>query len=401
MTPRLGIDAHRLHGSRAGVGRYLSELLRAWAAAPLPFSPVVLYTPTPIPDDVLPDSHPFDVRVTATRWPVGAWQQLSLPWEARHDDLLFCPSYVSPFLFRGPTVVTIHDAIHEVMPTAFRRRDRYRALLYRSSAHRAELVLTVSEAAKTDLERHYRLPPGRVRAIPLGADAVAAGVSPSDVARVRAAYRLGERPVVLFVGKFTRRRRLDELLRAFAVVRQTGRPHLLVLVGTNHLGLPLERLAGELGVADAVRFAGHAPDDDVAALYRDADLFVYPSEYEGFGLPVLEAMAAGTPVVTLDNSSLTEIAADAAILLPEATAEALAEAMVQVLDDATLRADLVARGRRRAATYTWEATADRTLAALVELAVDRRHDRALRNTTLRVRTGAMRQFSPRKVHAEY
>jgi glycosyltransferase involved in cell wall biosynthesis len=279
--------------------------------------------------------------------------------------VLFCPSYVAPLTFRGKFVVTVHDAIHEVMPEAFPRRDRYRALLYRHSARRAALVVTGSEAARRDLIHHYGLPATRVRAIPLGADALPVG---TDDACVRASLGLAATPFVLFVGKFTRRRRLMELVEMTAKLEAAGRPHALVLVGDDPHGFPLAERARELGIADRVRILGPLDDHEVAALYRAADVFIYPSEYEGFGLPVVEAMAAGTPVVTLDNTSLVEIAGGAAVLLPDANPLKMAAAVEDVLDDTTLRADLIARGRRRARGYTWSATADATLAALQDAA---------------------------------
>jgi glycosyltransferase involved in cell wall biosynthesis len=354
MAPHLGVDAQRLVGSRAGVARYLASLLREWAGTERPFGRVTLFTPAALPDDVLPDGHPFDVEVV--RGPsLRLWGQFQLPRAARGVDLLFCPAYVAPLRYRGRYAVVMHDALLEVLPQAFSRQALRRRGLYRRSAERAALVLAPSEASKRDLERVYELDPDRVRAIHLGVDDRFRDVTDDDARRVRDRYGLGDRPVILFVGKLSRRRNLPSLVQAVAKLRSD---HVLVLAGEDHLGLGL--------VGDRVRVLGFVPDDDLPALYRAAETFVYPSDYEGFGIPVLEAMAAGTPVVTLDNSALSEVAGDAAVLLPDAGVDTLAGAFERLAADPALRADYAARGRKRAAGFTWAETARRTIEALRE-----------------------------------
>lgn len=351
MGPHLGVDAQRLVGSRAGVARYLASLLREWAAMELPFGQVTLFTPAELPADV---EHPFEVRVV--RGPsLRLWGQFQLPRAARGVDLLFCPAYVAPLRYRGRYAVVMHDALLEVLPGAFSRQALRRRGLYRRSAERAALVLAPSEASKRDLERVYELEPERVRAIQLGVDDRFRSATEADAERVRESYGLGDRPVILFVGKLSRRRNLPNLVQAVAKLRSD---HLLALAGEDHLGL------GPAG--DRVRVLGFVPDDDLPALYRAAEIFVYPSDYEGFGIPVLEAMAAGTPVVTLDNSALAEVAGDAAVLLPDAGVDQLTGAFERLAADSSLRADYAARGRERAARFTWAETARRTIDALRE-----------------------------------
>lgn len=348
MGPHLGVDAQRLVGSRAGVARYLASLLREWGGMELPFDRVTLFTPAELPADV---EHPFDVRIV--RGPsVRLWGQFQLPRAARDVDLLFCPAYVAPLRYRGRYAVVMHDALLEVLPQAFRRQALRRRGLYKRSAERAALVLAPSESSKRDLERVYELDPERVRAIHLGVDDRFRTAAEGDV-RVR--YGLGDGPLILFVGKLTKRRNLPNLVRAAAQLPD----HLLVVVGEDHVGL---------GLADdeRLRVPGFVPDDDLPALYRAAEIFVYPSDYEGFGIPVLEAMAAGTPVVTLDNSSLAEVAGDAAVLLPNGGMDELAGAFRRLAADPALRADYAARGRERAAGFTWAETARRTIDALRE-----------------------------------
>jgi glycosyltransferase involved in cell wall biosynthesis len=361
----LGVDTQRLLGSRAGVARYLASLLREWADMELPFSRVTLFTPAPLPDDVLPEDHPFEIAVIpGSRRLWGQWQ---LPRAARGVDLLFCPAYVAPLAYTGRYAVVMHDALLEVLPGTFTRRARLRRGLYRRSARRAACVLAPSAASKHDLERVYGLDPGRVHAIRLGVDERFRTASDHDATRVREHFGLGTRPVILFVGKLSRRRNLPNLVRAVAALRGRGcSDHLLVLVGEDHLSQRLEELGRAVGIGDGLRVLGFVPDDDLPALYRAAEIFVYPSDYEGFGIPVLEAMAAGTPAITIDNSALAEVAGSAAVLLGSAGVEELTDALERLAADPTLRVEYAERGRARAAQFTWAETARQTLETLVE-----------------------------------
>ena len=364
----LAVDIHRLLGTQAGVARYLRALLREWAASELPFERVVLLTPGQPPLGALPSEHPFESQVLPTR-AGGAGLHWALARAARDADVLFCPSYVSPLPFRGRTVVTTHDAVHELLPETFPWRSRYRPWLYRRSARRADAVITDSEASRSDLIRIYGLDPRRVHTILLAADEAFSAPDDTMAARVRERYGLGDGPLVLFVGRFSRRRNLPVLVRAFGRCRPRLPPGArLVLAGDDPLGLSLAEVARRAGVADAVRLLGHVDDDDLPSLYRAATVFVYPSDHEGFGLPPLEAMAAGTAVVTLANSSLVEVVGDAGLLLPRADEETLAGAIEQLVGDPALRAAHAARGRERAAMFSWRRTARQTMDVLADVA---------------------------------
>ena len=366
----LGVDVERLTGRRTGVARYISALLREWAQMDLPFDQVTLYSPSRPPDDALPEAHSYALSVLGAPGPRAAWAHWTLARAARAEDVLFCPSYVVPLAYGGPTVVTIHDAIHEVMPEAFPRRSLWtRRPLYRRSARRAKLVLTDSLSSKRDIERAYGVTDERVLAIPLGVGDQFRNVADEEQARIREGYGFATSEVVLFVGKFSRRRNVPTLVRAFAELRRAHDVDaLLVLAGDDHLGLELVELARELGIADSVRIPGHVPDSDLPGLYAAATMFAYPSDYEGFGLPVVEAMAAGTAVITLDNSALREVADSAALVLPEATVDGLAEAMWRLVDDTDLRQELARRGEARSRSFSWPETARKTITALARVA---------------------------------
>ena len=221
-------------------------------------------------------------------------------------------------------------------------------------------MITVSETSRRDIAHAYGVPLSRVTSVPNGCGAeFFVPPTPALAEDVRRRYTLAGVPFCLFVGKFARRRNLPVLVEAFADARaRAGVPHALVLVGEDTVGEPV----GD--AADFVRVTGYVPEEDLHVLYHEADAFVYPSSYEGFGLPVLEAMAAGTPVLTARNSALVEVAGDAALLVDEPRRDLLADALATLLSDAALRERLSEEGRQRARLYPWSRTAAETMAVL-------------------------------------
>lgn len=359
----LGIDALRLARPQTGVARYLANLLREWAGGEMPFARITVFAPSP--HAAIPSAWE---AIGGPRRSGAAWQHAWLPVQARRRrvDLLFCPAYIAPLGYRGRYVVTIHDAIQEARPADFSLAGRVRhAPLYRVSARGAGHILTDSAAAADDIRHHYGTPAAQITAVPLAAESLFHPRPAATLATTRARYGLDDRPFVLFVGKLSPRRNLPALLDAFAsIVREEGLPHRLVLAGLNHHDLPIARLARELGIADRLRFPGYIPDEDLASLYAAADLFAYPSEMEGFGLPILEAMASGAPVLTLRRGAMAEVAGEAACYADDGSSAALRRGMAPVLRDGALRADLRRRGLARAAAFSWGETARRTLAVL-------------------------------------
>lgn len=366
----LGIDARRLVGQRTGVARYLSALLREWSACPQPFERMILYSPSALPEEVVAGPS-FERRVLPARGPTLVWENVKLAPAAREVDVLFCPSNTVPLLYRGRCVVTIHDAIQELWAHTFPWWYRLRyGLHYRWSAHRADAVLTGSESSRTDLLALYKLSPGKVATVPLAAEPTFRRLEDRGACSgMRDRLGLGDAPLVLFVGKLTGRRNVGALIAAFATLRADHRlPHRLVIVGPRSSAVEPGRLAREHGVSDAVVYAEYVSDDDLALLYNAADLFVLPSSYEGFGLPNLEAMQSGVPVITGNNSSLKEVAGDGACLLDDLGPESLSRAMAKVLLDRELHDRLAERGLQRARGFSWARTAERTMQVLAEVA---------------------------------
>jgi glycosyltransferase involved in cell wall biosynthesis len=364
----LDVNGLRLTGRRFGVGRYIEYLLRNWTDLDGGFEGIRLYTPRPL-DSPFELPACVDHRIVPTAGPNGWWEQVVLP--RRHDprDLLFCPSYVVPLAARGKVVVT-HLGSYEAVPGEFALRDRLKSrLLYQASARRAARVITVSESAKADIVRFYGVRPQKVMVIPLGVDPRFRPLA--DEPRLADARRrlLGEdRPFVLFVGKFSRRRNIPALIEAFGRAKRTrGLPHALVLVGENTSGHDIEALAAASGLERDLVTRPYEEHETLLELYNAADAFVYPSSYEGFGIPVLEAMACGVPTIALRNTAFLEFAT-AAYLAENATIGELQHALETVLLDDRLRLRLSQEGVVRARDYHWGRIAQRTLEVLREVA---------------------------------
>jgi glycosyltransferase involved in cell wall biosynthesis len=272
----------------------------------------------------------------------------------------------------GRYVATIHDMIPLLCPQWVTHKHR---LVVTASYHRlrrqADLVVTPSEATKADVARHLRMNPQRIVVIPWGCDErfQLAG-DPEHVDAVQRRYHLPAQ-YLLFVGTLEPRKNLVTLLHAYAMLRAEGWAEDLKLVVAGRMGwlyADIFDTVKALSLEGEVVFTGFVADEDLPSLYRGAQLFVYPSLYEGFGLPILEAMASGVPVITSNLASMPEVAGDAAILVDPHDAKAIAEGIVRVLAEDRLRDVLIQKGFARARRFTWESVAEQTLALYAALA---------------------------------
>ncbi len=356
---RIGIYAPNMATpAPSGVERYIAELLRALAERP-PVHEVALITDSP--DLPVPAG---GRRVTVRSMGRGArlwFDHCRLARVAREEklDLLHCPKSFVPSGLDCPGVATVHDVIFlkdgAQYPFWWRA---YWTRALRASLSRASAVITVSEAVGRDVDRLVPGARGKVHAVRSGVNPRSFGVSEEQARRVLEVRKL-RGPYFLFVGNLTRRKNIPVLLDAYPSVRdETGTS--LVLAGAPEYGADdvLARLGrGEPGVS----YLGRVPDEELPALYRGALAFVYPSQDEGFGLPVLEAMASGLPVITTTGGALPEAAGDAALLVPPGSSSDLAAAMKRLAEDAALRSDLRTRGEARARRFTWQETAVETV----------------------------------------
>jgi glycosyltransferase involved in cell wall biosynthesis len=358
---RVAIDARKLHDF--GIGTYIRNLLRQLARLDRD-TEYVLICGERDRELGLSLGDNFRVEIDSSK-PYSIREQLTIPWTLVRvrASIFHEPHYVLPPLTHCRSVVTIHDCIHLRFPQYLSKAGAlaYARAQMGAAARRSHRILTVSEASKRDILEFFDVPPEKVTVIYNGIDERFSTPPPED--RIRAVeerYQLqGE--FALYVGNVKPHKNVERLLDAFHLVRQSGLDHLKLVVIGDEISkyAALRRAVHRYNLHKYVRFLGFLPDDTLAVVYRLASVFVFPSLYEGFGLPPLEAMACGTPVITSNVSSLPEVTADAALLVDPYSADEIGDAMRRVLTDGALRSDLSARGLARAREFSWERAAER------------------------------------------
>ena len=344
---RLVIDGQRLTAGRTGVGRCLELLLSDWALTGWPMAEVVLVLRDRAGLARVPTASGLERIVVGERWPGLVWETFGLGRVLRPGDLLFAPANLVPWTWRGATVAVLYDTLPWSVPESFPWHVRVRfGGRYRMAARRAARIVVPSACTARDVARVHGVPLERIavvypapdgRLTPLAADA-------PEVRAARSWLGLGEAPFFLFVGKRSGRRNVPAILSAFARVRERHPEYRLVFVGPG---------GGEPVPADApgVVVAGHVAEEVLHGLLASAHALVYPSNYEGFGLPVVEAQACGCPVVTLRNSALEESGGGAAWYLETASADAIEQALEGLARRLELRARLAALGLANASRF--------------------------------------------------
>jgi glycosyltransferase involved in cell wall biosynthesis len=377
----IGIDASRATvARRTGTETYSLHLIRALLEIGAQHT-FRLYTNARPPAGLYPGGiAPRNCEVRVMPFP-RLWTHVRLSAEMllHPPDVLFVPSHVLPLIHAPRSVVTVHDLGFLSYPEAHRSADR-RYLRWSTgwNAAQATMVLADSEATKADLVAAYRVRADKVRVVYLGFGADMARVAdPAAIAEVASRYGIGTRSYLLYVGTLQPRKNLARIVDAFAAL--AGRPELsdvqLVLAGKQGwLYDDLFSRVTRLGLEDRVLFPGYIPEADLPALLSGALAFVFPSLYEGFGIPVLEAGACGVPVITSNTSSLPEVAGDAALLVDPHDVDALADAMYRLVTDEALRRELAERGHRNVKRFSWEKCAAETLAVLEAAARGRIED---------------------------
>jgi glycosyltransferase involved in cell wall biosynthesis len=292
-------------------------------------------------------------------------EQIKIPWALKREGvtLFHAPHYVLPALVPCRSVVTIHDCIHLMFPEYLPSRLAlgYARASISLAARRADRVLTVSESSKRDILRFVDTEPEKIDVIYNAYDErFSREPREEDVVRVRERYQLQDE-FVLYAGNVKPHKNVERLIDAFQIVHARGLNHLKLVVIGDELskGTSLRRAVHRHNLHKYVRFLGYLPEDTLAVMYRLAGVFVFPSLYEGFGLPPLEAMASGTPVVTSNVSSLPEVAGDAALLVNPLDPAEIADGILRVLTDEALRRDLRRKGLVRASQFSWESSARR------------------------------------------
>jgi len=363
----IGVDASRAaRPLRTGTENYSYHLIRALLEVGTGHR-YRLYFHQPPPSHLFPPG-PWEAR--AIPFP-RLWTHLRLSWEMhRHPpDLLFIPAHVLPLWHPRRSVVTVHDLGFRRFPRAHRPLDRrYLEWSTRYHARAAAHLLADSQATRRDLMEAYGVPSERITVVYPGRDESLRRVEDlPTIERIKECYGI-EGDYVLHLGTLHPRKNLRRLVEAFALLGRDAGWKLVLAGRKGWLYEPLFRRVAALGLEDRVRFIGYVPQCDLAPLLSGAHCLAFPSLYEGFGLPVLEAMACGTPVICSNTSSLPEVAGDAALLVAPEDTQAWAEGLYRLLTDAELRRSLARRGRRRARAFSWDRAARQVLRVFEEVA---------------------------------
>jgi glycosyltransferase involved in cell wall biosynthesis len=370
---RVGLNAHLLSLDRnyrgAGINGYIHQLLRHLPTVGGDEAPLLLYRA--YLHDVRFEA-PAGLSVSHSRWDTGgpwqriAWEQTRLAAISRSLDLIHGLAFAIPLACACPAVVTVHDLSFLRFPNAFRHFNRsYLSFITRISTRKAARVIAVSESTRQDVITFFGVPGERVAVVPNGVAEEFHPVDPAEVAGFRRSKRLPEH-FILFLGTLEPRKNIVRLLEAYALwlhelpANAKSTPLLVIAGAKGWFYETIFARVNDLGLADRIIFPGFVPAEELPWWYRAAELFVYPSLFEGFGLPVLEAMACGTPTITSKASSLPEVAGDAALLIDPEDTEGLAGALAHVLAEPEVAAKMRAAGLRQAARFSWTRTAAQT-----------------------------------------
>ncbi len=360
---RIGIDAHSIGGRQGGNETYYRTLLQGLAQVESEQDYVVYGTNRSALVDLKLDRQRF--RISQIR-PATRYIRIpvTMPIKAYRDHLdVFHAQHIIPPFMKCRSVTTIPDIAYEHFPEYFPPfQVAWSKRLIRWSARKADHIITVSHFSKADLVERYAIDPEKIT---VTYEAAGKEYYPRDreKARERIARRYGiEKPFILYVGRLQGRKNLVRLVEAYAQVRRDGSKHQLVLVGKKEwMAEPILAKVADLGLGDEVVLTGYVASEDLPWFYSAADVFAYPSFFEGFGLPVIEAMACGTPVITSMGSSLQEVAGEAALIVDPADVSSIRLALEQLLGDEPLRTKLGRAGIHRSGQFDPDQTAVQTI----------------------------------------
>jgi len=362
------VNGQRLSGEPTGVGRYIEMVLIELQELIDP-DQIDLVLPQPL-DPVRSAQLRVRSQVVASGLPALIWENVALPRRTRGVTVLFAPSYTLPLAFRGKSVLS-NLGIYESMPQTFPWWHRIRhGPLYRYSARQASVVIANSESTKHDIASSYGVAPEKIRVVVPGVAECFHPRQPSDHLRsLKTELGFGDAPYLLFVGKLSHRRHVPELLQALDLLKQQHNiPHKLLIVGPNTLGWDIDGAIAARRSRTDIRYVAHLDWNALAAIYAGADLFVLPTEHEGLSFTILEAMASGAPVVTLDHAALEDGMRDAVGLAQSPEPEQLAAAVLQSLKPQRRQA-LSQRGLEVSRRFSWRENAKATLNIIQEVAV--------------------------------
>lgn len=355
---KIGIDIQTTLGRKTGFGFYVSNLVETLKKIDNKNEYAFLKPET---------DKDFNVP---KRW---VWDQITIPKLATQSnvDILHQTCFSAPVFYRGKIVVTIHDLIsvffgHNIPFWSRQYFAKWMPFTYRFADH----LIAVSEHTKKDAIKVLGIPENKITVIHEAADERYKVIDdPKAHHRIREKYKLGDKPIILHIGTLEPRKNLSFLIKSFSIAKKDGLDASLVITGKKGWYYEgLFTLVDELELQDNVIFTGYVDDEDIPTLYNVAAVFTFPSQYEGFGLPPLEAMASGTPVISSNTSSMPEVVGDAGILLPPKNEAKWAEAMTQVISDKKLQQSMRAKGLEQAKKFSWEKCARETIAVYEKVA---------------------------------
>ena len=364
---KIGIDCRLHYYNRTGIGRYIHNLIREFPqCTPADVELVLLQSRRERGAIAQEPSVRYRKVVTPAHHPWEQWL-LALEVAAKGVDVLHSPDHIAPRRFGWQSVVTILDVAFLAHPEAYSAASlRYYTQVFRTLS-RAARVITISDFTRDEVLNRVSIAPDKVKTIHLAVDPTFYPRSDDACESVKSRLEIPD-SYFLVVGTIEARKNLERLVAAYALLPRKDRPRLVFAGGSGfHSDRVLEAVQAH-HLEDQVRFLGHVSDADLPMLYSGALCLLFPSRYEGFGLPILEAMACGCPVVTSNRGSMAEVAGDAAILVDPDSVEAMAEGISTLMENQSLRDDMIAKGHARVQQFSWRAAAEQTLAVYREAA---------------------------------
>lgn len=371
---KIGIDGHNLEGKPTGVGRYLLNILREWDQQDLPVDlEFILYFKSEIPKDLnLSDKFQKKLLKVSSQ---ALFMHSSLCRQAAQDklDWLFCPGYLAPLFYRGKIALTLHDIIYQARPDLYNWpswKDKILLKLFsKISAKKADLIFVPSEYTKQEVLKHYQVDLNKIK-ITLEAADVKKVIDQKKIAAFKQKYQIQDK-FILYIGSIFNRRHLPETIRAFEQIVKQLKDYQFLMIGKNHTA-PKQDIRGIIEQVnqnlnkEAVLWIDYLPEKEISLAYSAAEALIWLSDYEGFGLPVLEAITCQIPVITSPITSIPEVAGKAALYVQESNnIQEIKEAILSVLTNQKIKDELLANARIQANKFSWQKCAKETLDALL------------------------------------
>jgi len=377
---KIGIEAHTLEGGRTGVGRVLINVLRQWDSFDLSNDlEFILYFKKNIPNDLGLTKSNFKykrLRAPLSIQSNALFRHWSVCWRATKDklDILFCPDYVSPIFYFKKTALILHDISYEVRPEIYSWPNIWDRILLKKfskiSAKRAKYIFVVSEYTKKEVVKHYKVNQNKIFVIPNAvSNSFKVIKNQEEIQKIKDKYHIKDR-YICYAASIVNRRHLDKVIKAFERIGKKLPQYQFLLIGRNHTSpfINIDNLVSKVNQRlnrQAILRQDFVKGEDLPLIYNGSDLSIYLSEYEGFGLPVLESVACGTPAVTSPVTSIPEVIGQSAIYVNDPkNVDQIEEAIYKGLTDQELRQDLISKGLEQVDKFSWEKSAKKCLDVL-------------------------------------